>query len=212
MPRQTAVRSSFKALLALVVLAGAVCYTPAATPNYVIRTWQVEDGLPQNKVTAVVQTRDGYLWLGTYSGLARFDGVHFTVFDGNNTPELRSSRVTSLCEGADDTLWIGDESGQVTQYKDGKFKAVPFHPAWSGGKIYDIATDEVGDVWLLNEAGELARVRDERVLTPEAGVAAKLVGHDALGKRNHLGRTRRQSFGTRTRPVASAQTGQRRDK
>ena len=72
-------------------------------------------------------------------------------------------------------LWIGDENGQVTQYKDGKFKAVPCHPAWSAGKIYDIATDAVGDVWLLNEAGELARVRDERVLKPEAGTAAKLV-------------------------------------
>ena len=67
-------------------------------PNYFIRAWQVENGLPQNKVTAVLQTRDGYLWLGTYSGLARFDGVKFKVFDDNNTPELHSSRVTSLCE------------------------------------------------------------------------------------------------------------------
>ncbi len=165
----------FKALFTLMVLAGGISCARSTTPNYLIRSWQVENGLPQNKVTAVVQTRDGYLWLGTYSGLARFDGVHFTVFDGNNTPELRSSRVTSLCEGTDDTLWIGDESGQVTQYKDGKFKSVPFHPGWSGGKIYDIATDESGDVWLLNESGELARVRDERVLTPEAGTAAKLV-------------------------------------
>lgn len=108
-------------LLAAAVLGGGIFHAPAAMPNYLIRTWQVEGGLPQNKVTAVVQTRDGYLWLGTYSGLARFDGVHFTVFDDNNTPELRSSRVTSLCEGNDGTLWIGDESGQVTQYKDGKW-------------------------------------------------------------------------------------------
>ena len=160
----------------LAVLGGGIFSSPAAPPNYFIRTWQVENGLPQNKVTAVVQTRDGYLWLGTYSGLAKFDGVRFTVFDDNNTPELRSSRVTSLFEADDGTLWIGDESGQVTQYKDGRFKAVPFHPAWSGGKIYDIATDESGDVWLLNEAGELARVKDGRVLTPQAGAVAKVVG------------------------------------
>ena len=147
----------------------------AATPNYFVRTWQVENGLPQNKVTAVTQTRDGYLWLGTYSGLARFDGVRFTVFDDNNTPELHSSRVTSLFEADDGALWIGDESGQVTQYKDGKFQAVPFRPKWSGGKIYDIAADEAGDVWLLNEAGELARVRDGLVLTPQAGPLSKVV-------------------------------------
>jgi len=147
-----------------------------ASPNYFVRAWQAEQGLPQNKVTAVVQAHDGYLWVSTYSGLARFDGVHFTVFDEDNTRALHSSRVTSLCEAPDGTLWIGDESGQVTRYKDGRFGAVVFHPAWSGGKIYDIATDGSGDVWLLNEAGLLARVRDGLVLTPPAGTAAKLVG------------------------------------
>ena len=99
-------------------------------------------------MTAVVQTHDGYLWVGTYSGLARFDGVRFTVFDENNTPEMRSSRVTSLFEAPDGTLWIGDESGHLTQYKNGQFKAVAFHPAWNGGKIYDIASDEIGGIWV----------------------------------------------------------------
>lgn len=150
--------------------------TPAfASPNYFVRAWQAEQGLPQSKVTAVVQGHDGYLWVGTYSGLARFDGVRFVVFDENNTPALRSSRVTSLFESADGVLWIGDESGQVTQYKNGQFKAVEFHPAWNGGKIYDIASDGAGDVWLLNESGQLARVRDGQVLAPEAGPVAKLV-------------------------------------
>ena len=88
---------------------------------------------------------------------------------------MHSSRVTSLFEAADGTLWIGDESGQVTRYQDGRFQAVPFHAAWSGGKIYDIAADESGDIWLLNESGQLARVRDGLVLTPEAGTASKLV-------------------------------------
>ena len=147
----------------------------ATAPNYFIRAWQVENGLPQNKVTAVTQTRDGYLWLGTYGGLARFDGVQFRVFDDDNTPELHGNRVTSLFEEADGTLWIGDENGQVTQYQNGRFKAVEFHPAWSGGKIYDIASDESGDIWVLNEFGLLARVRDGLVLTPEAGTASKLV-------------------------------------
>ena len=59
-------------------------FSAPAAPNYFTRTWQVEQGLPQNKVTAAVQTRDGYLWAGTYNGLARFDGVRFTVFDDNN--------------------------------------------------------------------------------------------------------------------------------
>jgi ligand-binding sensor domain-containing protein/two-component sensor histidine kinase len=153
----------------------SVLFPAQARPNYFTRIWQVEQGLPQNKVTAVVQTRDGYLWVGTYGGLARFDGVHFTVFNDNNTPEIRSSRITSLFEDSDGVLWIGTESGDVSQYKDGHFTAVPLHATWSGGKIYAITADDAGDVWLLNEAGQLARVRDCKVLSPPSGILAKVV-------------------------------------
>lgn len=161
-------------ILALLVLAGGFS-ARALPPNYFTRTWQVEQGLPQNKVTAVVQTRDGYLWAGTYNGLARFDGARFMVFNDNNTPELHSSRITSLFEADDGALWIGTESGDVSQYKDGHFTAVPLRANWRGGKIYAISSDETGDVWLMNEAGELARVRDGQVLNPAAGVISKVV-------------------------------------
>jgi ligand-binding sensor domain-containing protein/signal transduction histidine kinase len=144
-------------------------------PNYFMRVWEVEKGLPQNKVTAVMQTHDGYLWVGTYSGLARFDGIRFTVFDDKNTPEMHTSRVTSLFESRDGTLWIGHENGEVTLCKDGKFKPVQIRAAWGGGKIYAITADENGDAWLLNEAGLLARVRDGLVLSPQTGVATKLL-------------------------------------
>jgi len=102
MSRRPATRTSLcRMLLVLSLLGGSFSPAAAALPNYFIRTWQVENGLPQNKVTAVVQTGDGCLWLGTYNGLARFDGVRFTVFDDHNTPELHSSRVTSLFEAVD---------------------------------------------------------------------------------------------------------------
>jgi hypothetical protein len=64
--------------LAFALSAAGIFSALAAPPNYFTRTWQVEQGLPQNKVTAVVQTRDGYLWVGTYNELAWFDGVRFT--------------------------------------------------------------------------------------------------------------------------------------
>jgi len=161
--------------LILTLVVGGFLSLRAAPRNYFVRTWQVEQGLPQNKVSAVVQTRDGYLWVGTYCGLARFDGVHFTVFNDNNTPELHSSRITSLFETDGGTLWIGTESGDISQYKDGRFTAVPLRPNWSGGKIYAITADDAGDVWLMNEAGELARARDGRVLSPAAAGVPKVV-------------------------------------
>ncbi len=158
------------------LLAWASLSAPApVSPHYFVRDWQAEQGLPQSKVTAVVQSQAGYVWAGTYSGLARFDGVRFTVFDENNTPQMRSSRVTSLYETADGTLWIGDEGGQLTRYKNGQFSPVRFHPDWNAGKIYDITSDASGDVWVMNGDGQLARVKDGRVLNPEAGPVAKLV-------------------------------------
>ena len=147
----------------------------AGLPHYIIRSWYVEDGLPRNSVTAAVQTRDGYLWLGTYTGLARFDGVRFVVFNDNNTPALKNNRITSLFEAADGTLWIGHETGDVTRFNEGRFEAVPMTAAWNVRKILSIGADDAGDNWLVNTDGLLARLRDGKVLTPEAGGVAAVV-------------------------------------
>ena len=60
--------------------AGSAEGEPSLNQQYLIRQWTTEDELPQNTVTRLVQTRDGYLWVGTRAGVARFDGVKFTVF------------------------------------------------------------------------------------------------------------------------------------
>jgi signal transduction histidine kinase len=148
-----------------------VSVLPAAIPHFNIHSWYAEDGLPQNAVTAVVQTRDGYLWLGTFTGLVRFDGVRFVVFNDNNTPALRNNRITSLFEAADGTLWIGHETGHLTCFKAGRFESVPVRANWNGQKIFGIGADDASDVWLLSTDGLLARVRDGKVLTPEPGGA-----------------------------------------
>src|SRR5262245_14692998 len=90
--------------------------TPADSPanpfsedRYSRRIWQTQDGVPQDTISALVQTNDGYLWVGTSGGLARFDGFRFTVFDRENTPELREQSVYSLSCTRDGTLWIGTE-------------------------------------------------------------------------------------------------------
>ena len=140
--------------------------------DYHLRVWQVENGLPQNNVTALAQTRDGYLWVGTYGGLARFDGVQFTIFDEKNSPELGDSRVTSLFEANDGTLWIGHENGSVTARKNGNFQTFA---ARGSSKISDLAADEAGEVWALSEAGLLTRVQDGVALSPPSGTAEKLL-------------------------------------
>ncbi|HVU27087.1 MAG TPA: two-component regulator propeller domain-containing protein [Verrucomicrobiae bacterium] len=134
-------------------------------PSYFTRIWQTDDGLPNNAVTAIVQTHNGYLWLATYDGLVRFDGASFTRFDNSNTPEMRSSRVTSLFEDAESNLWIGYETGELNRYQNGHFYPVNFQVPWENKKILIINDDVSGKIWLLNANARLANL-DGEALSP----------------------------------------------
>ncbi len=89
--------------------------------RYSIDGWFTEEGLPSTRIRAIVQTRDGYLWLATAGGIARFDGIQFTVFTHANEPELNTSNFYDVVEAADGSLWFGANFG-LFHYKDGKFK------------------------------------------------------------------------------------------
>jgi ligand-binding sensor domain-containing protein len=114
--RRVTARAGLRALVSLIVASlpgrGALALDPAkAITQYAHDVWRDRDGLPQNTVQAIVQTRDGYLWLGTEAGLARFDGARFTVFDRKNTPELGHDHILALHESRDGGLWIGTRRG-----------------------------------------------------------------------------------------------------
>jgi signal transduction histidine kinase len=104
--------------------------TPLA--EYGRQSWVMENGLPQNSVHALVQTRDGFLWLGTEAGLVRFDGIGFTVFD--HTPGLPSGDIRSLLETPDGTLWVGTAEG-LARRRDGAFHAFGAHDGSPVGTI-----------------------------------------------------------------------------
>src|SRR5258708_5446730 len=86
------------------------------------QVWQAEQGLPRNTVTAVLQTRDGYIWLATEAGLTRFDGIDFTVFDKQNTPQFKSNYVRALFEDRDGNLWVSTTDGLIRE-RNGQFRS-----------------------------------------------------------------------------------------
>ncbi len=102
------------AVLVPSALLGAVHATDQS-PSYHITVWTAEEGLPQNSVTSIVQTGDGYLWAGTFNGLARFDGVQFKVLEPGNTPSLPSAAIVSLFENPQGNLWMGTVEGDIAQ-------------------------------------------------------------------------------------------------
>ena len=156
----------FWALLCGFHLLGA---TNSSVSDYSIDAWQMEQGLPQDSVTSVVQTRDGYLWLGTYNGLVRFDGVRFKIFNTHNTPAFGDNRITSLLEDADGTLWIGHETGNLTQLRAGKFTAENLGNGWPGGAIIAMGTDADGVLWMLSKEGALLSLAGAKLVAQNVG-------------------------------------------
>jgi ligand-binding sensor domain-containing protein len=136
-------------LLLLPPRARAAEPAPARTP--VIRSWGTEKGLPQNTVTAITQTRDGYLWLGTHDGLARFDGVRFEPFGLEHG--LQSVDITTLLEDRAGTLWVGTYGGGLGRWHEGRIETIP-HAGHQPGlaSINCLAEDAAGRLWVGTRA------------------------------------------------------------
>lgn len=150
-------------LAALALLSGAIC-AGAAGPNArytvdVLRAGIGQGGLPENVVTTVTQTRDGYLWVGTLDGLARYDGTQFDVFDEANTPGLNSVVMGYLFEDSASNLWIGTAMAGVALVKNGTVQTIPLGAGSREGKLVSACEDNNGTVWLYTADGELARRR-----------------------------------------------------
>jgi diguanylate cyclase (GGDEF)-like protein len=153
--------------LALAVIA-AVFGTPLqaldptrAVTQYLRSSWQAEQGLPQNSVSAILRTRDGWLWAGTERGLVRFDGVRFTVFDRDNTPALPANGINAIHEDRDGRLWIGTSRGLVRR-QGSVFERID--PAAGDLRIASLLEDHAGRLWVGSLGNGLFEVKAEKLV------------------------------------------------
>jgi len=143
------------------MLAGVVA---TAQPRYQFDHWTTDDGLPQNGVNAILQTRDGYLWLATFDGLVRFDGLQFTVFNKGNTRGIGSNRFAWLYEDRHGALWSVTDEDWLVKYRAGVFTTyTPKEglPLWS---LVQIEEDEAGNFQLVSREG-IAKWENGRFIT-----------------------------------------------
>src|SRR5580692_11318456 len=149
--------------LVLGLLICAVCAAARADDlaGYTRRVWQASDGLPEQTVQAFAQTPDGYLWIGTTGGLVRFDGVHFTVYDRQNTPALHENSIFCLTVARDGALWIGTEGGGLVRYAGGQFRSWSTRDGLSNDFVRKIAEDTHGAIWAGTDNG-LLRLEGDR--------------------------------------------------
>jgi ligand-binding sensor domain-containing protein/two-component sensor histidine kinase len=130
---------------------------------FIVDSWSTEQGLPQSSVISVIQTKDGYLWLGTLNGLVRFDGIHFTVFDEENTPGLNSDRIVYLLEDSHGNLWIGTDTAEVALVQDGKVKKFDLGRPGHEGRLVSACEDAAGAIWFYTADAHLGRYQNGKL-------------------------------------------------
>jgi signal transduction histidine kinase/ligand-binding sensor domain-containing protein len=140
-----------------VLLLGCSLQSAAIAPSaplsdYSRQSWTVENGLPQTNIQSVVQTRNGFLWLGTEAGLVRFDGVEFVTFNRNSSPELPGNDIRCLLASRDGTLWIGTNAG-LARWRDGRIIALTQPRNIAGHAIRGLAQNNDGLIWILTDGG-----------------------------------------------------------
>ncbi len=152
--------------------------------QYGLTTWTTDQGLPQSTVTAILASRQGYLWIGTYDGLARFDGLRFAVFHKGNTKGLGSNGVRALCEDDLGRIWVGTNGGGVSVLANGAFTRYALPGGAHDQLVWALAPDGHGGVWVGTNAGSVYRIRGgaaEAVLPPTAGEPVGALVQDRAG-------------------------------
>ena len=143
----------FLAFLLLLSCGHALALDPSRQPSqYVLDNWQIPEGLPQASALAIARTPDGYLWVGTQEGLARFDGVRFTVFNTNNEAALSDNYISALLVDRAARLWIGTASG-IVMFENGRFTAFTRVAQLEHAYVRSISEGKDGRVWVGTENG-----------------------------------------------------------
>ncbi len=141
------------------------------SPAFTIKTFRSSDGLPTEQLRDIIQTRDGYLWIATFNGLARFDGVRFHVFRDRDTPELRNSQVHALFEDESGRLWIGGDTGEVTWHDGTGFHAVTTLGRWPPAPVEQFVEPSRGTILALSRRGVICVISN--------GVSVQTLGSPA---------------------------------
>jgi PAS domain S-box-containing protein len=151
--------------LCLVPIAPLAALNPECpADSYSIHGWFTEDGLHSNKIRAVIQTRDGYLWLATAQGLARFDGSQFTIFNGTTHPELGGGGFFAALEAPDGALWFGGDHG-LFRWQNGRFDRFTTAEGLPHLYVRGLALTRDGGIVAFTRLG-FSIVRDGRITTP----------------------------------------------
>ena len=118
------------------------------TQNYLVDAWRLDEVMPGSATTDIAQTPDGYLWIGSFEGVLRFDGKRFVLYTPEDTPQLPSPWVLKLFLDREGALWLGTGEGPV-RIKNGVWEDLRTLPGWKQGQpVFAIAQNAAGEIYL----------------------------------------------------------------
>ncbi|MBI2215311.1 MAG: diguanylate cyclase [Acidobacteria bacterium] len=159
--RNALARGAFALLLAVTTHV-VTADDPRVNREFAVQLWDALRGLPHNSVASIAQTRDGYLWLGTYGGVARFDGVKFDLFNSRTNPkDFDDNIVQTLFADSLGRLWIGTGTGGVIVMEEGKFHRLTTRDGLPSDAIWSLA--ERDGTMIVGTQEGLAAVRNGKV-------------------------------------------------
>jgi ligand-binding sensor domain-containing protein/two-component sensor histidine kinase len=141
-------------LLGALSLPAAYALDPARSlTQYIHRIQQTQQGLPQATIFSILQTHDGYLWLGTQRGLVRFDGVRFTSLDTESAAALEKTWVRSLLEDEQHNLWIGTSDAGLARLRDGVVTQYSSREGFPAAAVNCLVAGRPGEFWACTPNG-----------------------------------------------------------
>ncbi len=168
-----------------IMLARASTGSSAVNEQYTRRIWHIQDGLPEDTVQAIQQSRDGYLWIGTTGGLVRFDGSHFHLYDHTTTPALADNSVFCILGARDGSLWFGTDGGGLVHFKDGTFHLYTQAAGLGNTFVRALIEDEQGRIWIGTDSGLFQMFQGKLHQVDTSPYASSFAVHSIVQDREH---------------------------
>ncbi len=177
-------------LLIFIQPSGLIAFNPISNyEKYILKSWNKYNGLPHNSVNCIIQDTQGYVWIGTEKGVARFDGSFFKIFDKTNTKAIKNNSITSLFISKDGTLWIGTNGGGITSLKKSIWKNYStINSTLQNDFIRSITQDSLQNIWIGTNGGGLIRfdLKSFTSFTHKSGLSSNFVNLVFCDKKGNL--------------------------
>lgn len=131
--------------------------------QYRLKSWTIDNGLPSDAISSIMQTKKGYIWIATYSGVVKFDGINFTTYSSSNNKALNTEAIKVICEDQQGIIWIGTQKGialysENSLYQNKKLNAI------SSANIESIFVDDRNQVWIGTNANGLYKYANDTLI------------------------------------------------